>query len=307
MATTSSTSSTSFTSSPSSAKPILVTGATGTVGSRLIPRLLAQGEAVRALVRDPESDTALRLRTAGAELVVGDLATLDAAGFKDVVDGTAAVIHLAATFRDAPSPERATAVNTDASIALAEAALDAGVTRFVFASTNLVYGGGHPAPQDETAELGPIAWGGPYPASKVAAEESLQDLRIRRGLDVRVVRLAFVYGDGDPHIEEFMKRPLDWHSSRRLQMVHHADVAQGVLLALRAEGQSGEVFNIADDSAATLAEIYRYMGRELPAEMAERAVTEPWFGIVENTKARRVLGFRPLYPTMWQAVDAGVM
>jgi dihydroflavonol-4-reductase len=290
-----------------SAKPILITGGTGKVGSRLIPRVLAQGEPVRALVRDPESEAALRLRTAGAELVVGDLTTLDAAGFKDAVDGTAAVIHLAATFREAPTPERATAVNTDGSTALAEAALDAGVTRFVFASTNLVYGGGHNAPQDEQSELGPIAWGGAYPESKIAAEKSLQELRTRRGLDLRVVRLAFVYGDGDPHIAEFMQRPLDWHSSRRLQMVHHADVAQGVLLALHAQGLSGEVFNIADDSAATLAEIYRHMGRELTPEMAERAVTEPWFGIVQNAKARRVLGFRPLYPTMWQAVDAGTM
>lgn len=289
------------------AKPILITGGTGKVGSRLIPRVLAQGEPVRALVRDPESPAALRLRAAGADLVVGDLAALDAAGFQNVVDGTSAVIHLAATFREMPTPERSTAVNTDASTALAEAALDVGVTRFVFASTNLVYGAGHAGPQNEQTELGPIAWGGTYPESKIAAEKSLQDLRIRRGLDLRVVRLAFVYGDTDPHIEEFMDRPLDWHPSRRLQMVHHADVAQGVLLALRAEGLAGEVFNLADDSAATLAEIYRYVGRELTPEMTERAVTEPWFGIVENGKARRVLGWRPLYPTMWQAVDAWTM
>lgn len=285
-------------------RPILVTGATGTVGSRLVPHLLDQGEAVRALVRDPESETALRLRQAGAELAVGDLTALDAAGLKEIVAGSGAVIHLAAAFRNGETPEESTAVNTDAAVALAQAAVDAGVSRYVFASTNLVYGSGHIAPATEESALLPNAWPTPYPGSKTAAELALQKIR---GLDLRVVRLAFIYGDGDPHIEEFMKRPLDWHPARRLQMVHHADVAQGLLLALRAEGISGEVFNIADDSAVTLAEIYAYMGREVSAEMNAREVTDPWFGIVDNAKARRVLGYRPLYPTMRQAQDADVM
>lgn len=291
----------------SSTKPILITGGTGKIGSRLIPRVLAQGEPVRALVRDPESEAALRLRAAGAELVVGDLTTLDQAGMKPLVDGTSAVIHLVAAFRGGESPERSAAVNTDAAVALARAALDAGVPRFVFTSTNLIYGAGHTAPQTEDVELLPLPSEAPYPITKRVAEKELQQLRAQDGLDLRIVRLPFVYGDGDPHIQEFMNRPVDMHPANRLQMAHHADVAQGVLLALRAEGVTGEVFNIADDSAATLAEIYRYMGRELTPEMTERAVKDPWYGIVNNTKARRVLGFRPLYPTMWQAVDAGVM
>lgn len=285
-------------------RPILVTGATGTVGSRLIPRLSAEGEAVRALVRDPESPTALRLRRAGAELVVGDLTALDAAGFKEIVAGAGAVIHLAAAFRNGETPEQSIAVNTEGAVNLARAALDAGVTRFVFASTNLVYGSGHVAPATEESELLPLGWAAAYADSKTAAEKALRELP---GLDLRIVRLAFIYGEGDPHIEDFMQRPLDWHPSRRLQMVHHADVAQGLTLALRAADVSGEVFNIADDSAVTLAEIYAYMGKDLTPEMNERPVTDPWFGIVDNAKARRVLGYRPLYPTMRQAVDADAM
>jgi dihydroflavonol-4-reductase len=287
-------------------RPILVTGATGTVGSRLIPKLLAEGEQVRALVRDPESETALRLRAAGAELAVGDLTELDAAGFREIVTGTGAVLHLAAAFRNGETAEQSAAINTEGAVALARAALEAGVDRYVFASTNLVYGSGHTAPATEQSALlpMPMSWPSPYPASKTAAEQGLNQLE---GLDLRIVRLAFIYGEGDPHIEEFMGRPVDWHPARRLQMVHHADVAQGLLLALRTEGISGEVFNISDDSAVSLAEIYDYMGRELTPEMHEREVTDPWFGIVNTAKARRVLGYRPLYPTLRQAVDAGAM
>jgi nucleoside-diphosphate-sugar epimerase len=181
------------------------------------------------------------------------------------------------------------------------------VPRFVFASTNLVYGGGHPDAQKEDSPLRPSPWPSPYPASKAAAEAALAALHAERGLDTRVVRLGFVYGDGDPHIEEFFRRPMPRHAADRMQMVHHADVAQGLILALRTEGVSGEVFNIADDAAVTYTEILRYLGEPLTEEVAAGAGDDPWFGVVDNRKARRRLGYRPFYPTMYQAIDAGAM
>jgi nucleoside-diphosphate-sugar epimerase len=90
-------------------------------------------------------------------------------------------------------------------------------------------------------------------------------------------------------------------------MVHHADVAQGLILALRAENVAGEAFNIADDSPGTLSEALRHVGRPVPAELADQPVEDPWFGVVDTRKARRYLGFRPLYPTLYQAVDAGTV
>lgn len=288
--------------------PILVTGGTGKVGSRFVPRLIAAGYGVRAVVRDPESEAALALRAAGAELSVGDLTRMDETALKAAVTGTGAVVHLAAAFRSGETPEQAAAINTDAAVALARAALDAGVQRYVFASTNLVYGMGHDAIQNEESPLIPTDYPSPYPASKIAAEAALAGLHRERGLDLRIARLAFVYGEGDPHIEEYLRRPMPRHSTTRLQMVHHADVAQGLLLALRAEGVAGEVFNIADDSSATYLELLRYLGESPSAEVeAAPLPDDPWFGIVENRKARRVLGYRPLYPTMYQAIDAGVM
>jgi len=80
--------------------------------------------------------------------------------------------------------------------ACANAARAAGVKRFVFTSTGLVYGpnGGHAAREDD-----PCAPLDGYPKSKLAAERFLLAID---DLDVRVLRLPFVYGDGDPHIAE---------------------------------------------------------------------------------------------------------
>src|SRR5215203_175719 len=95
----------------------LVTGATGRVGSRFVPRLLAAGEDVRALVRDAGRGAALGER--GADLL------------RRAVDGADAIVHLGASFRGASGEEMAE-VNRAATVALARAALSSGVRRFVF-------------------------------------------------------------------------------------------------------------------------------------------------------------------------------
>ncbi len=170
---------------------ILVTGATGKVGSRLAKRLAERGDQVRALVRDPTR--AADLRDAGIELAEGDL--LDVSSLAGAVRGVDAVVHCAAFFRGA-TPEQAHAVNDLGTQHLARAARAASVKRFIFTSTGLVYGsnGGRLAREDD-----PCAPTAAYPVSKLAAERFLLAVD---GLDVRVLRLPFVYGDGDPHIDE---------------------------------------------------------------------------------------------------------
>jgi UDP-glucose 4-epimerase len=76
---------------------ILLTGATGKVGSRLAVHLARRGDLVRALVRDPQR--AAQLETDRIELVKGDL--LDAGSLTAVVSGVDAVVHCAAFFRGA--------------------------------------------------------------------------------------------------------------------------------------------------------------------------------------------------------------
>lgn len=136
----------------------LVTGATGRIGSRLVPRLLQRGDSVRILVRDP--DRAHALNEQGAETVVGDLLNEDR--LAGAVAGMDAVIHLAAFFRGA-TPEQSRRVNLDGALSLARAAIEAGVSRFIFASTNLVY---EPGSENRFRENDPVRPTAPYPKTK---------------------------------------------------------------------------------------------------------------------------------------------
>jgi nucleoside-diphosphate-sugar epimerase len=278
----------------------LVTGATGRVGSRFVPRLLQQGEEVVVLVRDADRGEPLRNR--GAEVVAGDLRDPD--GRRRALGGVDAVVHLAASFRGVPD-EEAVAVNRTATVELARAAVDAGVGRFVLVSTNLVYGPGRGRPTREDDPPRPPA--AAYPASKAAAEEALRELHRSDGLGLRVARLAFVYGEGDPHLAESLMWARRWPAHKRLHLVHHADVAQGLLRALRAAGVDGGTWNLADDAPVTAVELHQ-LNREPPADPAgEPADDDPWEGIVDTARARAELGFRPIYPSVYTARDAGAL
>lgn len=143
----------------------LVTGATGKVGQRFVPRLLqnpAPGDRVRVLVRDAARGE--RFAALGADVVVGDLRDADVLG--KATAGADAVVNVAAAFRGVPD-EEARAVNRDAAIELARASVASGVRRFVQVSTGLVYGSGRGRPlveDDETVPGGHL-WGA-YPESK---------------------------------------------------------------------------------------------------------------------------------------------
>lgn len=281
----------------------LVTGTTGQVGRRFGPRLLAQsrpGERVRVLVRDEAR--AERFAELGAEVVVGDLRDAEALG--KAVAGVDAVVNVAAAFRGVPD-EEAWAVNRDAAVELGRAALASGVRRFVQVSTGLVYGLGRGRPLTEEDEIRPggAMWGA-YGESKAAAERQLLALD---GLDVRVARLPFVYGEGDPHLAQSLMWAANWAATQRLQMGHHADVAQGLLRILHAPGIAGRIYNIADDAPVTAVELHQLNGVEVPAELYERTDPDPWFVITSTDRIRRELGYRPLYPSVYAARDAGAL
>ncbi len=110
---------------------LLLTGATGSIGSRLLPLLVERGEDVRCLVRDPRGLGAHRV---DVQIALGDLAELaDPHTARQALRGVDTVVHLAATIRDQP-PRRIEELNGLATVRLLGAAERTGVRRFVFFS-----------------------------------------------------------------------------------------------------------------------------------------------------------------------------
>ncbi|MGG3573380.1 NAD(P)-dependent oxidoreductase [Bacillus gobiensis] len=280
---------------------VFVTGATGKIGSRFIPRLLQRGHNVKILVRDPAKADSFQQK--GVEVLEGDL--LQTENLANALQDIDTLVHLAAQFRGV---DEATAriSNIDASFSLAEAALKANVPRFVFASTNLVYGASnHSRPSREDDELRPAF---PYPQSKAAAEENLLRLHLEQGLGLRIVRFAFVYGEGDPHVSEFLPIMSKWNPAKRLHMVHHADVGQALLLAAFTPDIDGHIYNVADDSPITVAELFQLNG--LPHQESEETLQQglnPWDMIVDTTRIRDELNYRPIFPSFYTAREAGAL
>jgi nucleoside-diphosphate-sugar epimerase len=282
---------------------IFVTGATGKVGSRLVSYLLQQGHAVRILARSAER--ALTLKELGAEVIVGDL--VDNKNLTEAIRGVDVVVHTAAQFRGGISEEVARAVNLDATIALAKAALEAGVTRFVFTSTSNVYRGmnvNRPCREDDilipATEI--------YPKTKIAAEEALLTLHREQGLDIRITRLAFVYGGGDPHIEEALPHMINWNPLKHLSMVHHEDVSLALFLAASTPNVGGRIYNVADDTPITIDELTKLSGG--PGQVPTKdgwLLPNLWDMTMDTERIKKELNFHPKYPSIYAAKDGGAL
>lgn len=259
-----------------------MTGGAGYIGSTLVPLLLAEGRQVKvvdALLHGGESLLG-SLGDPAFEFVRGDLT--EAGVVARAVAGMEAVVHLAAIVGDpacARQPERARAVNLEASLAVLDAARKAGVKRFVFASTCSNYGRMKDPSSyvDETSELAPVSL---YAETKVAFERALL---AERSLGATPLRFATVYGVSarmrfDLTVNEFTMEML---TKGRLVVfgeqfwrpyIHVRDAARAVALVLGAEESAvaGRVFNV-----GATAENYRKKDLvELIRPHAQQAVIE---------------------------------
>ncbi|MFI8282569.1 NAD-dependent epimerase/dehydratase family protein [Streptomyces albidoflavus] len=268
----------------------LVTGATGLVGARLLPRLVDAGIDCRALVRPGKS------APEGVTPVEGDI--LDPGSLDKALDGVTDVVHLAALFRtqDTDAIHRTNVEGTRNLIAATKA--QAPQARFTMASTNLVYGPGltRPAREDD-----PAAADLPYPASKILAEADLR----ASGLNWSILRFGFVYGDKDGHLESApaLMAGWKWHPAQTLSLIHHRDISTAVRLALTG-ALDGHTVNVVDEAPTSIYEIAQIVGA--PYEPSAEPLDDPWTGRADGTLLR-TLGFTPTVPTVYQAQRDGLL
>lgn len=239
---------------------IALTGATGYTGSRLLGLLLARGHDVRALARPSSS----RPRESTAVTwVEGDLRERAAA--ERVVEGTDAVVHVAAVYRTAGHPDAYYRdVNVGGTERLLEAAARAGVRRFVHTSTVGVHGDVRQPPADEAA---PIAPGDVYQATKAEAEALAFAFHRERGVPVVVVRPGAIYGPGETRLLKLFRaiargRYAVVGSGRAFyHPVYIDDLLQGYLLALDGPDAVGEAFILAGPRYVTQRELAGLIAR----------------------------------------------
>ncbi len=255
---------------------VLLTGATGFIGSRVLVRLLADGERVRVIVRPatlarPDVASALTQHRA-VDVVAADLT--DQAALIRAMDGVDVVFHLAWHWQRTPNGNRENAgaieQNLDAANRLLVACTEGGVRRFVFTSSVAVYGPPaaiHRFPITEDADVIQGDYGNApfvqyYMAPKIAIEHMIRTFSRQSGLEYVILRPSVVYGPHAPFAERFVRKTIAsprWvspdGSPGRWQMVHVDDVAEAVALAGRTPTARNLEFNIAGAEVATEQEI----------------------------------------------------
>jgi UDP-glucose 4-epimerase len=306
---------------------VFVTGGAGYIGSITVEELLKPGHQVT--VYDNLSKGHREAVPEGAAFVrgdIGDRAALDAALGSERFD---AIMHFAALIEPGESmkePGMYFRNNVTKSLTLIEAAVAAGVPRFVFSSTCAVYSGasGQDAPLDENA---PIAPANVYGHTKRMIEEMLAWFHQLKGLRYAALRYfnaaGATAGRGEAHepeihlIPRVLKVALGQLPNAGIygtdyptpdgtcirDYIHIVDLAQAHLLALDALDEHGElIYNLGNGAGYSVREVIdvarEVTGHPIPeVEMPRRPGDAPRL-VASAEKARRELGWAPRYPAL---------
>ena len=225
---------------------ILVTGATGFVGSRL-SELLSTREKAKVTGTGRNLDRVSYLKDHGVDLQAADLLNEDA--MKDLVEGKEIVIHTAAALQaDAKTAQK---VNVEATETLVRLAGEAGVSRFVHVSTVGACDMTNLKLVDETAPLA-LNHSSTYPRTKAEAEKRANEIASAYDMELSIVRPSMIYGPGHGFwsVEMFTNvlkgNPVMLgDGSGNFNPVYIDDVVDAIILCAKHPKAVGEAFNVA--------------------------------------------------------------
>lgn len=298
-------------------RPTFVTGASGLVGGWLVRRLVEAGADVTCLVRDwvPQSELARGHLLESVKVVRGDVqnqALLERALGEYEID---TVIHLAAqTIVGIANRNPLSTFETN--IGGTWMLLEAGrrsptVKQIVLASSDKAYGDQETLPYDETM---PLHGRHPYDVSKSCADLIAQTYAATWGLPVVVTRCGNFYGGGDLNWNRIVpgtiravlrgQRPIIRSDGRFVRDYFYVEDAAAVYMLLAEQLAAnpdlrGQAFNFSNEIPVTVLELVQrilvLMDSGLETDVRNEAMNEIRYQCLSAAKARRVLGWQPLF------------
>jgi nucleoside-diphosphate-sugar epimerase len=252
-------------------KTVLVTGATGFLGSALTTRLAKDGVRVRALARNPQKSKYIA-SLPGVEIVSGDITNADQ--IHQAVRGCEVVFHVAAALGGPLDAQRQ--INTTGTQNVARAAAGAGTLRMVHVSSIAVYGYGQTG--DVTEATPPAPGQDPYNITKAEAEDTLRDIATTNHMPYSIIRPAMIYGPRSGlwtgQLFRLAKRRPTLFIGRgdgTTYPIFVDDVVDLMILLAQHPDAVGEIFNCAPDPSPTW--------REFLGAYSKLAGHQSWLGI----------------------------
>lgn len=230
-------------------KQILVTGATGFLGSALGHKLASQGAQVVALARSNEKAT--QAAAAGFAVARGDVTNRES--LRRAIERCQIVVHCAVGSGDADEQRD---VNVNGTRLVAEECGFGGVRHLVHVSSIAVYGFARRGVVNETVKPVPGAY--MYARTKYGGEQAVQEVALHTGLNYTIVRPGMIHGPGSQNWTERLFRyarrnpilfPGDGSGSAH--PIYIDDVVDALALITGNESLSGEIFNISADPSST--------------------------------------------------------
>lgn len=285
-------------------KRVLITGATGFLGSAVARACEAAGLAVQTTGRSSQPVNA------PPNYRAADLG--DCAAIEPLVQGVECVIHvagLAHQFRAGRHDRPAfIAGNVEATANVVGAAAAAGIAHVVLVSSVSVYGG------SAANEDVPCRPHGPYAESKYLAEQGAIELAERHGIRLTILRMATIYGEGDPGNMARLMRTIDrgrfiWigTGANQKSLIYRDDAARACVAAAQSRGSGTSVYNVSAPPAAmraVVSELAAALGQRVPRWHIPAGLVLSGTGLLARISGGRgALGRLPLTAQKWLADD----